>query len=420
MKKVILCIDDTQANLYTLESVVNDMAGDLYDVLTAESAMDGLELLLKNKIDLILLDVMMPEIDGYSAAKMIRSNKRTKNIPIIFLTAKQDDETIEKCYVIGGDDYVTKPFNHIELLSRIAFHIKLKNNGRLLQEEKEYAQSILDLQDSMVLVSDGTRAISVNSALLDFYNLDTFEEFETTHKCVCNTFLKEDSYFNLNLLEEKSKWIEEVVKLSRIQNVLVKIKSDNIDHIFTVKAKNFKKNYIVTLTDITQVTLQSIKYEQEANFDALTKVYNRNMFHNLMDRKISLAKRESKSFVFIILDIDYFKKVNDVYGHLVGDDILVSMAMLIKSHIRDSDIFARWGGEEFVLSFDVGTSKGMEIADTLRRHIQEMKFEAVEHITCSFGLTTFKADDTLESLTQRADKALYEAKNSGRNKVCQA
>ena len=299
MKKTILYIDDIKTNLFTMESVIENLADELYDVVTAESAMSGLEILLKQKVDLILLDVMMPEIDGFEAAKMIKSNKKTKNIPIIFLTAKNDDKTIESCYNLGGNDYINKPFNQVELLARIAFHIRLS--------DKE-----------------------------------------------------------------------------------------------------------------AEVKIREKELEYEASFDSLTEIYNRKIFNRLLNEKIVESRVAKKSFIFIMLDIDFFKKVNDTYGHLVGDDILKSVSKIIKSHIRKGDIFARWGGEEFVLSFDVDLEKGMEIAQSLRKHIEIEKFDIVENITCSFGVTKFLPNDTLDSIIQRADGALYDAKNSGRNIVCKA
>ena len=174
------------------------------------------------------------------------------------------------------------------------------------------------------------------------------------------------------------------------------------------------------MTDITHITHQALEYKHEANFDKLTQIYNRNMFNRMIDKKITIAKIKKVSFSFIMLDIDHFKNVNDTYGHLVGDDILKHLVNLIKKHIRDSDIFARWGGEEFVLAFNVDIDKGREIAESLRKHIEQEKFDIVEHITCSFGITKFQKDDTLETMTKRADSALYEAKENGRNKVCEA
>ena len=299
MKKTILCIDDIESNLFTLRSVIENLAGDLYDVLTVSSAADGLSVLLKNRVDLILLDVMMPDIDGFEAAKMVKGNKKTKDIPIIFVTANKDDKTIENCYAYGGCDYVNKPFNHVELLARIAFHLSLRDKEIELKEREE-------------------------------------------------------------------------------------------------------------------------ELKHEANFDSLTQIYNRNMFHRLMNRKIIDAQNDKKSFIFIIFDIDYFKKVNDTYGHLIGDDVLISITKLITSHIRARDIFARWGGEEFVLSFDVDIEKGIEIANSLRKHIDEYDFDVVGNITCSFGVTEFQKDDTIDTIIKRADRALYNAKDSGRNRVCQA
>jgi diguanylate cyclase (GGDEF)-like protein len=419
MKENILCIDDIKTNLFTLESILESNAEHLYDVFTALSAQEGFDILLKHKIDLILLDVMMPEIDGYEAARIIRSNKKTKNIPIIFVTAKKDDESIEKCYEVGGDDYVNKPFNYIELLARISFHLKSRNKDRLLKQEREYAQSIIDLQENIILVSDGSTALNVNKALLDFYGLRNLSQFQDKHKCVCNTFLKDDGYFSLDLMKDSSQWINEVIKLSKKEDVLVKILKDSVEHIFNVKATVFSNQYIVTLTDITYISKRSLEYKYEASFDNLTQIYNRNMFNRVIEDKITQAKIHKKQFVLVLFDIDHFKNVNDTYGHLVGDEILKELSSLIKSHIRDSDLFARWGGEEFILALDVDIERGLSIAENLRKYVENKEFSEVENMSCSFGITEFRDSDTLDKMVKRADEALYKAKNSGRNKVCQ-
>ncbi len=298
MKKTILYIDDIKTNLFIVESLIESNAENLYEIIVVESASEGLEVLLKQHVDIILLDIMMPEIDGFEAAGMIRHSKKTKDIPIIFITAKKDDETIENCFYLGSD-YVNKPFNHVELLARISFHLKLS------EKEKE-------------------------------------------------------------------------------------------------------------------VKVREAELEYEASYDALTQIYNRKMFHRLINEKILKAQRDKNSFIFIMLDIDFFKKVNDNFGHLAGDEVLKSISKIIKEHVRGSDIFARWGGEEFVLSLDTNLEKGVEIANNLRKLIAEEDFAEVGTLTCSFGITEFKEDDTQDSMTQRADSALYEAKESGRNKVCQA
>ncbi len=419
MKKNILCIDDIKTNLFILSSVIEDANEEMYNVLIADSATKGLEILLKEKVDIILLDVMMPDIDGFECAKMIKSNKKTQNIPIIFVTANNDDATIQQCYNLGGDDYINKPFNNVELLSRISFHLKLQEKEQMLIEEKEYAQSILNLQDNIVVVTDATMVIDSNKAMLEFFKVTKLQEFQNQQKCISESFIKEDGYFSISSIGDEINWIEAVIKRSNKDDLLVKIAKDTEASIFTIKAIVFHNLYIVTLTDITKMSELSSSYEHEANYDSLTQIYNRNMFHRLIDKKIVSANEKSSSFVFIMVDIDFFKKVNDNYGHLVGDDVLINISKLIKKHIRTNDIFARWGGEEFVLAFDTNIDKGFEIADNLRKIVAEETFDVVQKISCSFGITAFKKDDTLDALIKRADEALYEAKDTGRNKVCQ-
>ncbi|MDB2562546.1 diguanylate cyclase [Sulfurimonas sp.] len=420
IKKTILCIDDIKTNLFTIRSVIEDLAYELYDVVIALSASEGLEILLKQDIDMILLDVMMPDIDGFECARMIKSNKKTKDIPIIFVTANKDDDTIEQCYQVGGDDYVNKPFNHTELLSRIRFHLKSKEQDSLLQMEKDYVQSILDLQENLILVTDGRDNLNGNNAFLEFYNVQSMEDFQKKQICICDTFLEEAGYFHTGQVEVGLNWVDEVIKRSKIEDVLVKIVVDNKEYIFNLKGKAFFDQYIVTLTDITYMSQLALEYKHEASYDALTQVYNRNMFNRLVDIKINAAKDKDISFVFIIFDIDFFKSVNDKYGHLVGDDVLIKLVNIIQAHTRESDLFARWGGEEFVLALDTSIEKGFSIANNLRSFIEENVFDTVGQITCSFGITEFQKNDTLDSMILRADTALYEAKENGRNKVCQA
>lgn len=421
VQKSILYIDDTQANLFTLKTLFESTPSSYasFKIFTASSAQEGFEILLHESIDLILLDIMMPQIDGFTMAKMLQSNKKLKTIPIIFVTAKTDDETIEKCYAIGGSDYVKKPYNHIELLRRVEFHLKFKEKEKQLQKEKEYVQNILDLQDNFIIVTDGKEAVNVNKAVLDFYALDSLEEFRKQYHCICQTFQKLEGYFHPQQIKENNYWIDEIIKRLEKEDVLVAIKDKNGTlRSFAIKAKKFYDLYILTLTDITLISNQKSRFEHEANFDTLTQIYNRNAFYHLMLKKMEVAKQENTPLSFSILDIDHFKKVNDTYGHLVGDAVLKHLAQLIKYHIRKDDIFARWGGEEFIIALETDKEHAYKIIENLRSLIAQETFEKVGHITCSFGLTQMKKDDTIESITRRADEALYEAKREGRNRVC--
>jgi len=416
--KNILCIDDIETNLFTLQAVLSSAEED-YNPILAQSAYEGLDVLLKENIDCILLDIMMPDVDGFACAKMIKSNRKLKDIPIIFITAKRDDETISRCYKIGGDDYINKPFNSVELLARIKFHLQLSLKTKLLLEEKAYRQNILDLQENIVVVTNEQTPISVNKTLLDFYGCSSKEEFIQKYGCICKTFLNEEGYYSTHNQENRCFWTQEIEKLSQVEDVLVKIKGKERESIFTIKIAEFQSYYIVTLTDITQMSNDSNKLRHAAHFDELTQIYNRNMLHLLLDKKILTYRTQKRDFVLIMFDIDFFKKVNDTYGHLIGDEVLKGIVRIINAHKREEDIFARWGGEEFMLILDVTKERGIVIADELRKFIEMADFGEAKKITCSFGVTDFRENDTIKEMIKRADDALYEAKEGGRNRVCQ-
>lgn len=416
----ILCIDDIESNIFTVRSVLESSKQLDYNFFGVQSVNEGLEILLKNDIDIILLDIMMPEVDGFSCAKMIRSNKRTKDIPIIFVTAKKDDATIDFCYGVGGDDYISKPINATELLNRVSFHLKLKEKQTLLQKEKEYTQNIIDMQENFIIVTDSIKIVKLNSVVLEFFGFNSLIEFQNRFGCICSSFQKDQDYFNLTKVEENQLWVNVVLeKLDKNEDVVVKIlNKDLIEHIFTLKASKFYDLFIVTLTDITTISQQSKEFEYGASFDSLTKIYNRDFFNKMANIKIDKYKYGRDSFVLVMMDIDHFKNVNDTYGHLVGDEVLIDLSNLIKTHIRENDIFARYGGEEFVLLLDVNLEKSRYVVEHLRDVIEKKEFNKVSKITCSFGITEYKKNDTINSMIKRADKALYEAKERGRNRVC--
>jgi len=419
--KTILCVDDIQTNLFTLEALFETYHKDKYEIITATSGKEALGVLLSYKVDMILLDVMMPELDGYETAKLILNNKRTKDIPIIFLTAKKNQDTVSRCYEVGGVDYLSKPYNELELFARIKFHLDLVDSKRILEVEKKFTQDILNMQDNLVVISDGTKVVKINEAVATFFNISGLEEFLSKYLCICHSFENEDGYFHLGLMEDSNDWMDYLLNELKTRDVLVLIKDIENSQLnsFDIKAKNFGKDYLITLTNITSFDVESKNNKYEASYDSLTNVYNRTKFNELLLQQIENEKTSKNTFSFMMIDIDFFKVVNDTYGHLVGDDVLVQMSNLIKNHIRESDVFARWGGEEFVLLLPhVGMEKAEVIANHLRAKIEVEYFPEINNITCSFGVTSYKDGDCVDSITKRADIALYEAKEGGRNTVC--
>jgi diguanylate cyclase (GGDEF)-like protein len=164
---------------------------------------------------------------------------------------------------------------------------------------------------------------------------------------------------------------------------------------------------------------KATQLEEKASFDFLTKLYNRRKFNSFLEYEISKSNRyKEEIFSLLLVDIDYFKNVNDNYGHLVGDNVLQEVSKILTICSRDSDIVARWGGEEFILMLpQTNIEQAFFVAEKLRATIEKHKFDDVKHITCSIGVAQFHKNEDKETLFKRVDAALYKAKNSGRNRV---
>ena len=217
---------------------------------------------------------------------------------------------------------------------------------------------------------------------------------------------------------KKSLSIKELPKMTQeeyIQTIL-DFDADILDHQLEnqllIELVNKYVNVSKELEDkIQEVELLSIT-------DPLTKIYNRLKFNQTVTDEIDRYKRYNESFAILILDIDHFKKVNDQYGHDIGDETLVRLTELVGSMLRQSDVFARWGGEEFIaLIVNSDKDNAMKLAERIRAKIEASKFNMVGHITISIGVSVIDSKDKLLSIVKRADNALYEAKNAGRNKV---
>jgi len=176
--------------------------------------------------------------------------------------------------------------------------------------------------------------------------------------------------------------------------------------------------YILSFINITGLFQESSAYKYQATHDLLTDTYNKSYFNNIVQHYISNFHRYDEFFSVIIFDIDYFKRVNDTYGHLIGDSTLITLATVVKTLIRDSDIFARWGGEEFViLATHTKLVQAIQIAEKIRTSVEITEFVGVGNISISCGVSEILKNDYIDILMKRADDALYRAKRGGRNRV---
>jgi len=171
----------------------------------------------------------------------------------------------------------------------------------------------------------------------------------------------------------------------------------------------------------TMLELRRLQQQLEitATTDQLTGLINRRQFETILDYEISRADRQHSQFGLILIDIDFFKNINDTHGHSVGDQVLVGVAKILSSRARKTDHVARWGGEEFaIICPDIDLPNSIAFAESLRQILAEQIFPEVNHLTASFGVTAYEPGDSSHTIFINADKALYKAKEQGRNKVC--
>lgn len=295
---LILIVDDVPKNLQVLGKI---LLNEGYKVLIAQNGTKAIDIAKKTLPSLILLDVMMPEMDGYETCRQLKKLSGVSDIPIIFVTAISEAEDIVKGFEIGASDYITKPFNAAVLLARVKIHLTLYQQKKTLQ----------------------------------------------------------------------------------------------------------------TLSEL----------------DGLTKIANRRCFDNFLNQQWNWAIRNDHPIAMILIDIDYFKRYNDTYGHLQGDEVLISVAKELKTVFqRSTDLTARYGGEEFaVILSNLNIDAACDMAKIFCKKIESLQIphkssEINKYLTVSIGAASIKPtkDDKGEILIQKADRNLYHSKNNGRNRVtCQ-
>ncbi len=305
-----------------------------------------------------------------------------------------------------------------------SFMKKLMKSHKDLALQHKFTQSLLDLQDNIIVTTDGLHILSANRSLLNFFNYDTLEDFSKIHDCICDFFIQHEGFFSLDQLSDDENWIDYLVnEQEEHKNVVSMICHQSCEpRAFSVKINKLDEDnhhYVIVFTDITDISIKSKEFEYRASHDALTKIYNRMKLNELFTKEIDLVKRYNNPLSIVMFDIDHFKVVNDTYGHLLGDKVLVELSSHIGREIRNTDIFARWGGEEFMLilpqtSLDSAKQLAQKLCDSIAN---DLSFGELKQITCSFGVTLFNENDTQDTVFNRVDEALYEAKDGGRNRV---
>lgn len=330
--------------------------------------------------------------------------------------------------------FIIKIFVVFFLLSiTLLIYTQLRHSEKLQSEvdkrTKEIAstqqllQQIIDADSSFIILAEGKHAIYANKTILKFAGFNSIEEFKANHEYLSDLFEKvegDDSF--LQTYNNDVHWIEHLIKEQDFKKLKVKIHQDEEYRYFRPYAKEIDTDdkilYLITFDEITNEYMQIKELEHMASTDVLTKLFNRSKLNDVLDKEMALSQAISSPLSIIFLDIDHFKLVNDTHGHDVGDKVLIEIANIISSTTRSGDIAARWGGEEFMVTLQAtDTTQATILAEKLRVAVEKHTFSNVGHITISLGVTEYKDNEEEKVFIKRVDQALYEAKESGRNKV---
>jgi len=312
--------------------------------------------------------------------------------------------------------------NYDTLLALVASGVVGSLLGYLVgkKSSKKIIKTFIDSQSNMIALYKSNRIGMINKEGLSLLGYDSFESFLESHADMSDLFMVDSEC--IDKYTYGIKWVQMAYedKKNKRNTVKVKIKTaDGIKRYFHVKvSKMHKSKYILTFSDITTIELEKTNILQKSELDPLTQIYNRVKLNEMFTTIFMNSNKYNQTLTMIMFDIDHFKMINDNFGHNVGDTVLKELAGLIRGMLREKDVFARWGGEEFIIVPHLTSLENSTLlAKRLCSAIEGYPFDTIGQVTCSFGVTQFTQADTQETLFERVDSALYEAKENGRNQV---
>lgn len=451
----VLIVDDVLANVKLLEA---KLTAEYFGVLTARDGKEALGIVERAHPDIVLLDVMMPEMDGFEVCRRIKQNPITQHIPVIMVTALDSPADRIQGLEAGADDFLTKPVSDIALLARVRSLVRLKMITdelmmRAATGERMGLQDLPSISDAdaeaggrILLVDDRANSRGRVRGIISEKHEVTVEQ-----KPQEALFRAVEGEFDLMIVSlqlanfDCLRLVSQLRSVDRTRNLPILVIGEPEDTGRLIRALDLGVNdYLLRpiekneLMARVRTQLRRKRFsdrlrsnlEQSIEFavtDALTGLHNRRYMEGHMATLVDQAAHRGKSLSVLLLDIDHFKEVNDTHGHDGGDAVIREFAKRVSHNVRSVDLVCRYGGEEFVVimpetDIDVAGS----VAERLRERIAGEQFglpnsEEGLNVTVSIGIAGIEtAFDTPADIVRRADEALYRAKRAGRNRVVAA
>ena len=447
----VLVVDDILANVKLLEA---RLSAEYFDVLTANSGREALDLLERERIDVLLLDVMMPNMDGFEVCRRVKTSPKTQHIPVIMVTALDQPSDKVQGLEAGADDFLTKPVDDVALITRVKNLARLKVlNDEMMMRASTSQQMGMGpggpseatnngLNGRILLVDDHLRSAQRvqealaknNEAAIEADSQAALLRLADTPHDLLIVSLSLQNADGLRLCSQ-------VRSLERTRHLPIIILVEPGDDARLLRGMDMGVNdYLMRPIDRNEMLARvrtQIKRKRHSDFlrssleqsvemaitDGLTGLHNRRYMETHLKTLVEQARSKGQPLSVLIADIDYFKSVNDTYGHDAGDAVLREFAARFRRNTRGIDLACRMGGEEFVIIMpDTDIQRASHVGERLRSCIAAEPFqvnsETQLRVTASVGISMLeRPDDTPEVVFKRADKALYAAKRDGRNRV---
>ena len=418
----VLIVDDAPENLAALRKLMVEQG---YQTFVATSGERALKIARRVHPDLVLLDVMMPGMDGFETCRQLKANASTARIPVIFMSARTGTEDVVAGFDLGAVDYIAKPLRMAEVCARVRTQLQIRVTVESQEEQAERLRTIVNNMAEGLLIIEADGRIQFTNPACDKYLGYRENALAGSHiSDLLNPLVAQEylDYFS------RYAGAPDGAHHHGTREVIIRHRNgSSVCMDLTLTPMYLRQPlFIGLLHDITHHKLSEDALQRAAMVDPLTKIANRRHFDSFLEKEWQRSMRSGLPLSLVVLDVDHFKLYNDTLGHPAGDACLQQVAQAIASHaMRTTDLAARYGGEEFVLLFaETQADAARTLAEAIRAHIEALQIPHPRSttspwLTVSIGVATILPHqlDNTESLFVAADRAMYVAKEGGRNQV---